>query len=64
MEKQKAKTSSAVKDRYNLKTYERYTLRIRKDSDLIERLATAVGAGSTQAFIVEAIREKLDRMDK
>ena len=31
-----AKTSTSAKDRYNEITYARYTIRVRKDSDLYE----------------------------
>jgi len=34
LEKRKTTTSSAVKNRYNQKTYARYELRLRKDSPL------------------------------
>jgi len=36
--KRKTTTSSVVKDRYNKKNYKEYKLRVRRDSELIEKL--------------------------
>lgn len=54
MEKRKTTTSSAVKKRYNDKTYKAYTVTLRKveDADLIARIEAekAKGFQTTEAF--------------
>ena len=41
------KTNTRLKDEYNEREYARYTLRIRKDSDLYERLEKFMGRKGT-----------------
>ena len=55
------KTSSAVKDRYNAKTYDEIKIRVPKgQKDLIQAHAEAQGE-STNGFINRAISETMDR---
>ena len=55
------KTSSAVKDRYNAKTYDEIKVRVPKgEKDLIQAHAEAHGE-STNGFINRAISETIER---
>ena len=55
------KTSSAVKDRYNAKTYDEIKVRVPKgEKDLIQAHAEAHGE-STNGFINRAISEMMER---
>lgn len=55
------KTSSAVKDRYNAKTYDEIKIRVPKgQKDLIQAHAEAQGE-STNGFINRAISETMER---
>ena len=55
------KTSSAVKDRYNAKTYDEIKVRVPKgEKDLIQAHADAHGE-STNGFINRAISETMER---
>lgn len=55
------RTSSAVKDRYNKKAYDTIVFRVYKGSkDIIKEAADAAGL-SLNAYIVDAINEKMDR---
>lgn len=55
------KTSSAVKDRYNAKTYDEIKIRVPKgQKDLIQAHAEAHGE-STNGFINRAISETMER---
>ena len=55
------KTSSAVKDRYNAKTYDEIKIRFPKgQKDLIQAHAEAQGE-STNGFINRAISETMER---
>ena len=55
------KTSSAVKDRYNAKTYGEIKVRVPKgEKDLIQAHAEAHGE-STNGFINRAISETMER---
>lgn len=55
------KTSSAVKDRYNAKTYDEIKVRVPKgEKDLIQAHAEAHGE-STNGFINRAISETMER---
>lgn len=55
------KTSSAVKDRYNAKTYDEIKVRVQKgEKDLIQAHAEAHGE-STNGFINRAISETMER---
>ena len=58
------KTSSKVKDRYNLKAYDEIKVRVYKgQKDIIQ--AHAEGRGeSTNAFINRAIKETMERDEK
>ena len=62
-EKRKTYTSSAVKKRYNDKTYRSYHLTLRMDSEgeLIEKLDALISAGMSQS---EAIKTLLDTKQK
>lgn len=59
------KTSNESKKKYNLKTYERIALDIRKD-DLqynkaaIQAAATAAGQSITE-YIMQAVKERMDK---
>lgn len=58
------KTSSAVKDRYNAKTYDEIKIRVPKGKkDLIQAHAEAQGE-STNGFINRAISETMERDGK
>lgn len=58
------KTSSAVKDRYNAKTYDEIKIRVPKgQKDLIQAHAEAQGE-STNSFINRAISETMERDGK
>ena len=58
------KTSSAVKDRYNAKTYDEIKIRVPKgQKDLIQAHAEAQGE-STNGFINRAISETMGRDGK
>lgn len=55
------KTSSKVKDRYNLKTYDEIKVRVYKgEKEIIQAHAEALGE-STNAFIQRAIKETIER---
>ena len=55
------KTSSAVKDRYNAKTYDEIKIRVPKgQKDLIQAHAEVQGE-STNGFINRAISETMER---
>lgn len=55
------KTSSAVKDRYNAKTYDEIKVRVpKREKDLIQAHAEAHGE-STNGFINRAISETMER---
>lgn len=55
------KTSSAVKDRYNAKTYDEIKVRVPKgEKDLVQAHAEAHGE-STNGFINRAISETMER---
>ena len=55
------KTSSAVKDRYNAKTYDEIKVRVPKgEKDMIQAHAEAHGE-STNGFINRAISETMER---
>lgn len=55
------KTSSAVKDRYNAKTYDEIKVRVPKgEKDLIQAHAETHGE-STNGFINRAISETMER---
>lgn len=58
-----SRTSWQVKERYNTKTYERVTIKLRKDSGASDRYrAAAEAAGqSLTAYIVQAIEERMQR---
>ena len=58
------KTSSAVKDRYNAKTYDEIKIRVPKgQKDLIQAHAEAQGE-STNGFINRAVSEAMERDGK
>lgn len=56
------KTSTASKQKYNAKTYDRLVLNLRMDSQqskqAIEQAAQAAGE-STTAYVVEAVRRRM-----
>ena len=53
-----SKTSSAVKDRYNEKAYDRITLRTPKgEKEHIEEKAKTMGYSSVNSFILAAIKK-------
>lgn len=55
------KTSSAVKNRYNLKAYDRINTVVPKgDKDVIKAAADAAGQ-SVNAYILQAIEERMQR---
>ena len=56
------KTSSAVKDRYNAKAYEDIRLRVKTGEKEKIRAAAEQHGMSLNAFIAEAIREKIDKV--
>lgn len=49
-------------ERYNKKTYDKITVRVRKDE--AERIRAAVGDRSLNGFILDAIREKISSEKK
>lgn len=57
-----SKTSSAVKNRYNDKAYDRINLTVPKgDKDKIKAHAEKYDGGSVNGFIQRAIREAIER---
>lgn len=54
-----SKAKLAAVERYNQKTYDKITLRVRKEE--AEKIRAAVGDRSMNGFILEAIREKIER---
>lgn len=54
-----SKAKLAAVERYNQKTYDKITLRVRKEEG--EKIRAAVGDRSMNGFILEAIREKIER---
>ena len=59
------KTSSAVKNRYNDKAYDRIALVVPKgQKDIIKAHAEVYDGGSVNAFIQRAIREAMERDSK
>lgn len=58
------KTSTASKQKYNAKTYDRLVLNLRMDSQqskqAIEQAAQAAGE-STTAYVVEAVRRRMEQ---
>ncbi len=62
MPKRKTITSNAVKRRYDAKTYARYTINLRHDTDanLISRIEAAKAAGLT---VTDFIRENIKPAD-
>ena len=60
------KTSTASKQKYNAKTYDRLVLNLRMDSQqskqAIEQAAQAAGE-STTAYVVEAVRRRMVQDD-
>jgi len=62
--KRKTTTSSAVKNRYNSKTYSSYMLRIRKDSELNELLITYKQSKSVNALITELLKDYFEKIKK
>ena len=56
------KTSAAVKNRYNDKTYDRINLTVPKgDKDIIKAHAEKHDGGSVNGFIQRAIKETMER---
>ena len=56
------KTSAAVKNRYNAKTYDRIEIVVPKgQKDIIKAHADEYDGGSVNAFIQRAIRETMER---
>lgn len=55
------KTSSAVKDRYNVKTYDRINLIVKKGQKEVIQSHAASRGESTNAFINRAIVEQMKR---
>ena len=57
-----SKTSSAVKNRYNAKAYDRITIVVKKgQKELIKTHAEKHDGGSVNAFIQRAIAEAMER---
>ena len=54
-----SKAKLAAVERYNQKTYDKITLRVRKEE--AEKIRAAVGDQSLNGFILEAIREKIEK---
>ena len=54
-----SKAKLAAVERYNQKTYDKITLRVRKEE--AEKIRAAVGDRSLNGFILEAIREKIEK---
>lgn len=53
-----SKTSSAVKDRYNAKAYDRITLRTQKgEKEKIEEKSRRMGYPSVNSFILAAVEK-------
>lgn len=59
-----AKVSNEVRQRYEAKVYDKVLLRMRKDSDTskdaVQSAATASGQ-SLQGYILQAVRERMER---
>lgn len=58
------KTSAAVHNRYNAKTYDRVSLVLRKDSAISKEATQAAAAQAGQslnAYIAQAIQERMER---
>lgn len=56
------KTSAAVKDRWNAKTYDEIKVRVTKgQKEIIQAHAAQKDGGSVNAFINRAIDETMDR---
>lgn len=63
MSERKTKISSAVKNRYNAKAYDRITLIVKKgDKDIIKQRAAALGV-SVNEYITKMIYSDLNRED-
>ena len=57
-----SKTSSAVKNRYNAKAYDRITIVVKKgEKEIIKQHAEKHDGGSVNAFIQRAISETMER---
>ena len=57
-----SKTSSAVKNRYNAKAYDRITIVVKKgEKEVIKAHAEKHDGGSVNAFIQRAISETMQR---
>lgn len=57
-----SKTSSAVKNRYNAKAYDRITIVVKKgQKETIKTHAERFDGGSVNAFIQRAIAETMER---
>lgn len=58
------KTSSAVKQRYNSKTYDQLVLAVRKDADVnvtaIKSAAAAAGESVT-GFVLSAVKQRIEK---
>lgn len=55
------KTSSAVKERYNAKTYDDIRLRVSKGQKEVIKAHAAARGQSVNGYIVEAVNEKIER---
>ena len=55
------KTSSTVKDRYNAKAYDDIKVRVAKGSRENIRQAAARAGQSVNAYILQAVRERMER---
>ena len=57
------KTSTAVKTKYNEEAYARYTIRVRKDSELYEEIKSFMDKTGTSLnhLVVKLLREYFDR---
>lgn len=56
------KTSSKVKDRYNLKAYDEIKVRVHKgNKEIIKAHADKFDGGSVNRFIQRAIKETIER---
>lgn len=51
----------AANNRYIEKTYDRFTFRVRKDETEIIKAAAAAAGMTVNSFILEAVREKIER---
>lgn len=58
------KTSTAAKRKYNDKVYSRVVLDIKKDDKTAIVEAAKIAGKSTTAFILEAVREKMEKEEK